>query len=106
MRSLLTGISLLALCFSAYSRDLDSAPVSVKRITAYWAATAPNTIYSYTFSGLDTPDSCGKNDEADAVSGDSNINRILQMAYSLNEKVKVGITSNCTITTVMLDTDY
>ncbi|ECH9421231.1 hypothetical protein AA23_24825, partial [Salmonella enterica subsp. enterica] len=96
---------LMALMFGGAGTALDAKAeaVSVKRITAYWATTVPNNIYSYTFDGLTTSDSCGKDGQADAISGDSNINRILQMAYSLNEKVKIDINKNCVITTVMLD---
>ncbi|HBZ9864087.1 TPA: hypothetical protein MND73_000791 [Salmonella enterica subsp. houtenae] len=105
MRALLTGLSLLLVSCYGYSRDIDSPAVNVRSITAYWAQIAPNTLYSYTFTGLSSSDSCGKEGLADAISGDSNINRILQMAYSLNEKVKVSIDPRCKITTVILSED-
>ncbi|EEM1821122.1 hypothetical protein GKA92_23660 [Salmonella enterica subsp. enterica] len=97
---------LFFISFYSYSYVPGNTIVYVKSITAYWAATASNDIYSYTFEGLGKDEHCGKDDDVDAISGDPNINRVLQMAYSLNEKVKVGISSGCVITGVVIDSDY
>lgn len=93
----------------AIAADTNSQAVFVESIKADYAAQSPNNIFYYTFtpsSGL--PGGCGKMDDKYAKSGDSNINRILQMAYALDAKVKVGLDdyNSCVITTAIVSDSY
>jgi hypothetical protein len=69
---------------------------------ANWYSQEPNNVFRYAFNGDfdDVPSQC--QGSYSPQSGDSNVNTLLQLAYLAGQSVTVGITNDCTVTTVQL----
>ncbi|RBQ35580.1 hypothetical protein C2125_05255 [Rahnella aquatilis] len=67
-----------------------SGGVTVEGIYSVWEKNSAQTLYYYTFLG-ELKSDCGKPESKYAVSGDANINRLIQMAFLTGHPFKVDI---------------
>lgn len=101
-------VSVLSLS-TAFATSTSSDAILVQSIKGDWATDNSNTLYFYSFkTNSNLPGGCGKPGGILAKSGDANINRILQLAYALDAKVKIGVDNlnSCIITTAIVDDSY
>lgn len=105
----LAGVIATLFTSSLFAAETNTVAVLVQAIKADYRAENTSDLYYYTFKvNGNLPSNCGKSGGRFAKSGDANINKILQLAYALDAKVKVGLdgSKDCVITTAVVDDSY